>query len=521
MSQEALFLLVVSIAGLYMIRWSRRLAPWTTELPIKTIMATGLSALAMIAGSTPLQNPDWLRWTALLLGPVYIFAPVLLTALARVGRYRVARRLSEALYWAPEGRSAVRRLLAQTAIRREDAGEALELIPGSDPLMLAQAYALREEWEHVLELDLPDGRENAFLGEAARIQALLGLERPEEAKRRLEEMRAKVEAGDQGPLALRSYRLSQARVAAEDGDLVLAREALGEPVPGVSPHVLLDILARAAARGGQVDAALQLYAQAYAVAPENRRERYAEKIRSYGRVVPNVRRPGPPWGTYVSAGVLVLAYGAQLWVDTAFTAFGTVLGRLDPSTVVAAFLLNIPGVPSSDVWWRYLSYAFVHGNLIHIGFNVWVLLDIGRLYEARRGWPNLIVSFVAGTAMGAYLTTIAQAGDNVVLVGASGGVLGVAGALLADVLRGRGRSDRMLGRSLVQWMALIALLSVAVPNVSLWGHVGGVVGGLLWGFVRQGLPQVRVVDLFAGGVALGVTLYAMYEVVAAALRILV
>ena len=42
---------------------------------------------------------------------------------------------------------------------------------------------------------------------------------------------------------------------------------------------------------------------------------------------------------------------------------------------------------------------------------------------------------------------------------ASGGVLGVAGALLADALRGRSSGDRALTRGLLQWVALIALLS--------------------------------------------------------------
>ena len=520
MSQEALFFLLVSIAGLYMARWTRRLAPWGTELPLKTVVATALCVLAMIAETTALRDPEWLVWAALVLGPVYVFAPLLATALARMGRYGVSLLLVELLYWTSAGRSAARRLLAQTALRRGDAEAALELIPQRDPLMLSQAYALTESWEEILALDLPEGRENALLGEAARIQALLGLGRSEEADRSLQAMRHRVEEIGGGAVALRSLRLSEARVAAEAGDLAAAREALGDGMPGVPPYVLLGVLARAAARGGQVEAAIQLYAQAYAVAPEPARERYAERIRSYGRVVPQVRRRGPPLGTYLSAAVLVLAYLGQLWVDQSFASFATALGRLDPSSAIAAFLLNIPGVPSADAWWRYLSYAFVHGNLIHIGFNVWVLLDIGRLYEGRRGWPNVVVSFVAGTAMGGYITSIAQAGDPVVLVGASGGVLGVAGALLADVLRGRGQADRLLGRSLLQWMALIALLSVAVPNVSLWGHVGGVVGGMLWGFVRQGLPRVRTIDLFAGGVALGITLYAVAEIVASALRTL-
>jgi membrane associated rhomboid family serine protease len=68
---------------------------------------------------------------------------------------------------------------------------------------------------------------------------------------------------------------------------------------------------------------------------------------------------------------------------------------MQPSSIAAAFGLGVPGFPFSDAWWRYLSYAFVHGGIIHIGFNVWVLLDLGRVYEARRGWGDLMAAFTS------------------------------------------------------------------------------------------------------------------------------
>ena len=215
--------------------------------------------------------------------------------------------------------------------------------------------------------------------------------------------------------------------------------------------------------------------------------------------------------------VLALAYAAQQWLDGRFDQLrvGTIL--LDPSYAVGAFLLNLPA-PEAGAWWRFLSTGFVHLNLMHIGFNLWVLFDVGRMYEARRGWGNLVTAFAVGTFMGAYLTSLAQSGDVVALVGASGGVLGVAGALLADALRGRGGSDRALTRGLLQWMALIALISF-IPGISLWAHAGGVVGGLLWGFVRQGLPVSRRFDLFIGGITIGVIVFALLEVARLGLRL--
>ena len=104
------------------------------------------------------------------------------------------------------------------------------------------------------------------------------------------------------------------------------------------------------------------------------------------------------------------------------------------------------------------------------------------------------------------------------VVGASGGVLGIGGALLADALRGRSARDRLLTRSLVQWIAFIVIFSVAVPGVSLWGHVGGLVGGLLWGFIRQGLPQTPRIDLGVGVVSLVLLGYALFGSVGWLLR---
>src|SRR5690606_18953690 len=116
-----------------------------------------------------------------------------------------------------------------------------------------------------------------------------------------------------------------------------------------------------------------------------------------------------------------------------------------------------------------------------------------------------MAAFVVGTAGGAWLTSVMQAGQPLVLVGASGGILGLAGALLADALLGRTGADMPLVRSLVQWMALILLFSL-LPGVSLWGHAGGVAGGFAYGAIRgrlagrgvsQGLGAIAAVLLAA------------------------
>jgi len=501
MSQLLLLLAVLAVLGLYGVRWTGRLAPLTSELPLKTLLATALCALTVGLGLGGGPVSPALYALAIALGSLFILAPFVLSALARWRLYRAAAVLADLLYWTQAGRAGIRRLLAQVALQQADGERALELLPEGGDLLRAQAYALLGRWREVLTLDLPEQGEDAFLGSAARAEALLELGDEAAAEAELRAMERRWQAQGQGPLGYRSIKLTQARLHAHRGDLGAARRELGTPLPGLPPYRVLETLALAAERAGDAQAASQLYAQAYAYAPPGRKARLGEALGRYGKTPAETPRPRVSVATFALSAALVALYGVQLWVNARYG---------DRAWALVAGFLTLPSdAPGAAAPWRYLSYAYVHGGPLHIGLNTWVLVDIGRLYEARRPWGSLLTAFVFGTAMGAYLTLVAQGGGPPGVVGASGGVLGVAGALLADTLRGRGPRDRLLTRSLLQWVGFIVIFSLAIPNVSLWGHVGGLVGGLLWGFVRQGLPATRRLDLAAGIVSLLLLGYAL------------
>ncbi len=504
MNQTTLFLLLVAITGIYSSRWMLRLAPLTSELPLKTLLATLLSGAVVLLSFTQTLSSSLVLLT-LLLAPLYVFAPLILTALSRARRYTLVQVVVSLLYWTEEGRRAIGQLLAQVALQQGDAEAALRFAADNEngKLLRIQAYALQERWYEVLNLDLPEGGDNIFLALSARAQAYLALEKLAEAEQELMTMQRRWQEQGQGPLGYRSIQLTRARIAAAQGNFEEARGRLQEPLPGVPSHLVLGVLGEAAERQQRPDLAIKLYSQAYSYAPEGLRPKFAAKLKRYGQSLPTVARRGIGQNpATIALGLSIIAtFVLQSWLDR---RYGQNVG-----SIIAGFLLNVPGVPAPDGLWRYLSYAFVHGNLVHIGFNAWVLFDIGRLYEARRHWGSLLTSFVFGTVMGAYLTVLAQGSDQLVLVGASGGILGIAGALLADTLRGHSVQDRLLTRSLLQWMVLIVLFSLAIPNVSLWGHVGGVLGGLLWGFARQGLSQSKRIDLLAGGFSITLMIYAL------------
>ena len=77
--------------------------------------------------------------------------------------------------------------------------------------------------------------------------------------------------------------------------------------------------------------------------------------------------------------------------------------------------------------WQLVTYAFLHGNLAHIFFNMFALFMFGRALEAYWGGRRLVVFYLVCVLTAALTQLAAQrgAGVNEEVIGASGGVFGI------------------------------------------------------------------------------------------------
>ena len=165
-------------------------------------------------------------------------------------------------------------------------------------------------------------------------------------------------------------------------------------------------------------------------------------------------------------------------------------------------------------WWRLLTSAFLHANLIHIGLNMLMLWWFGRALEALLGRGRFIgiylVSALAGAA-GALLVN-----PEAFTVGASGAIFGILGA---GVVLERKRIY-VFGGAALGIVLLNVLFTFAVPNVSIGGHFGGLVGGALAVLALAGFgpghPAYRRVDAITVASLAGV---AVLSVMVAYLRV--
>ena len=96
----------------------------------------------------------------------------------------------------------------------------------------------------------------------------------------------------------------------------------------------------------------------------------------------------------------------------------------------------------------FLSYAFLHGGLLHLGMNMITLWTLGQAVIDRVGQLRFSLLY-AGTALGGAAGYGLLAEGVQPMVGASGALFGLAGALLAWAYIDRFVARRPSGRSRV------------------------------------------------------------------------
>src|SRR5256886_9057319 len=168
--------------------------------------------------------------------------------------------------------------------------------------------------------------------------------------------------------------------------------------------------------------------------------------------------------TKLLIGVNVAAYVAEL------AQGGGVYGV--NSTIYEKGVLWAPFIADGD-YWRLVTAAFLHYGPFHLLLNMLALYWFGSLLERRIGSGKFlllyVVSGLAGSAGALLLDPLTPT------VGASGAIFGVLGAGLV-LERQR---DYVFGGSALGVIVLNLLLTFRISNISIGGHIGGLIGGAL------------------------------------------
>lgn len=179
---------------------------------------------------------------------------------------------------------------------------------------------------------------------------------------------------------------------------------------------------------------------------------------------------------------VLVALNVVVWVANVATG-------LDPMSPDARLLAAWGGnyLPLTlEQPWRLMTAAFLHGGLVHLGFNMWALLDTGRIAERFYGHAQFLLIYL-GSALFGSLASLFFSASKVVSVGASGAIFGVVGALLAALFHKHHQLPPALVTSMRSSMLMFAGYSLFMGFVSSHidnaAHIGGMVAGAVLGLI--------------------------------------
>lgn len=142
-------------------------------------------------------------------------------------------------------------------------------------------------------------------------------------------------------------------------------------------------------------------------------------------------------------------------------------------------------------WWRLITAGFLHGDLVHILMNMLGLYQLGNEVEGVFETHRYIVIYIVSTITGFYASFLS---GNILSVGASAGIFGLLGALIAHGVLQRSS----LGQEIKQYyirLAVYSLMMGVFMSSSMGGrtdnaaHIGGLAGGFGVAYVA-GLPSL-------------------------------
>jgi rhomboid protease GluP len=155
---------------------------------------------------------------------------------------------------------------------------------------------------------------------------------------------------------------------------------------------------------------------------------------------------------------------------------------LSPSDT-SILLLGATGTVPIDKYhrlWTIVSASFLHGGILHIFFNMAALRQLATVVNREFGVDRMFVIYTVSGVFGFWISYLAGVAFT---IGASASVCGLIGALLYYGKSRGGIYGRTLYRQIFSWVIFLFLFGLIVPGINNWGHGGGILAGIVSGFL--------------------------------------
>ncbi len=178
-----------------------------------------------------------------------------------------------------------------------------------------------------------------------------------------------------------------------------------------------------------------------------------------------------PYVTYTLIVITVIFYALQM-ASVALTG---------NDILIAYGARYNPGIQAGQLW-RFVTPALLHASIPHILFNMYALYSLGTALERSFGHGRFLLLYVLGAFTGNVFSFLFSQGYS---VGASTAIFGLLGAEAVYLFLNRKLFAGHYGRAIqnVIFIAVVNLIIGTQAGIDNWGHVGGLLGGMLFTFL--------------------------------------
>lgn len=153
----------------------------------------------------------------------------------------------------------------------------------------------------------------------------------------------------------------------------------------------------------------------------------------------------------------------------------TIGGSAIHGPVIEKGILYRYAVSVEHQYWRLVTSGFLHENLLHIGFNMYLLYLLGMMLEPALGSVKFAAIYFTSLLAGSFGALFATGAPS---LGASGAIFGLMGAAVIEL---RARRMSVMESGIGGLIILNLILSFTLANISVGAHIGGLIGGALAG----------------------------------------
>jgi rhomboid protease GluP len=185
-----------------------------------------------------------------------------------------------------------------------------------------------------------------------------------------------------------------------------------------------------------------------------------------------------PVVTQVLLGIILAVFVVSVLLGVFLFGSWTSLTNTNIEVLILMGAKVNPLIAQGELW-RLFTAIFLHSGVMHLLFNLYALYILGPLLEGYIGHVRFLAVFLVS---GLYGSLLSYALSGPVSVGASGSIFGLLGAITVFFLRYRNNFGGQ-GRAILQNMLVVLALNLVIGFssgfIDNWGHIGGLVGGVL------------------------------------------